>query len=151
MATTKLLTTYLDYTQPTRNDWTGKVAVAFFARTIKTARLDDNELTLTFVAPDSSPAGRLVISDEAQSCCEKRYLTCDDDLGDLIGQRLVHIMAKPGPAWEDGNKGDIWEENFAHETCFVEVMTNRGSITLCTHNEHNGYYGGFRLGIIAFS
>jgi hypothetical protein len=141
--TTKPLTTWLNYTSPTRNDWTGKVAVQFFARAIATANLDDSTLILTFAAPDGSSAGRLVISDEAQSCCEKRYLTCDDDLDDLIGNRLVHIAAKPGPTSES----EYGEQN---ETCFVEVMTNRGSITLCTHNEHNGYYGGFELTITAF-
>jgi hypothetical protein len=30
-----------------------------------------------------------------------------------------------------------------HETCFVEVQATGGFITLVTHNEHNGYYGGF--------
>jgi hypothetical protein len=25
------------------------------------------------------------------------------------------------------------------------VQTTKGSFTICTHNEHNGYYGGFSL------
>lgn len=80
------------------------------------------------------------IFDDGQSCCEHRYMTTDDDVQSLVGQELRRIEAKPGPT-EEGKWGD------EHETCFVEVGTDQGFITLTNHNEHNGYYGGFGLSI----
>lgn len=80
------------------------------------------------------------IWDDGQSCCERRYMTCDDDVKSLVGQELRRIEAKPGPDVED-DYGDY------HEQVFVEVGGDRGFITIANHNEHNGYYGGFGLTI----
>lgn len=78
--------------------------------------------------------------DDGQSCCESRYITTDDDPHTLAGKRLARIEAKPGP--------EVEEEYETHEQVFVEVLTEDGTcVTLCTHNEHNGYYGGFGLSI----
>ena len=50
---------------------------------------------------------------------------------------------KEGP--EEANE---WGDS--HETMFVEIVTDGGdSVTLTTHNEHNGYYGGFWLQLAA--
>ena len=81
------------------------------------------------------------IFDNGQSCCESRYMTTDDDVSSLIGGKLIHITAKDGP------NGDAFEDE-CHETMFVEVATDKGFITLVTHNEHNGYYGGFALKVM---
>ena len=32
-----------------------------------------------------------------------------------------------------------------HEVQFLEVLTSKGGFTMASHNEHNGYYGGFLI------
>lgn len=89
----------------------------------------------------------LEIRDDGQSCCESRYMTCDDDLSGFAGGAVVGIdlnaagmgVHDPKPPEEETS----WSEY--HEEQFVCVTTTKGSFTLCTHNEHNGYYGGFDL------
>lgn len=83
------------------------------------------------------------IKDDAQSCCEHRYVTCDDDPGSLVGNELLAIVMKAGP--EDGG-ADSYN---VRETMFVEITTTGGFITLTTHNDHNGYYGGFSISMTA--
>jgi hypothetical protein len=78
---------------------------------------------------------KIVIVDTAQSCCEHRYLHSSDDVGSLVGESLVSIRVDSVDCIDDS--GD------EHEVVFLKVSTNRDSITLETHNEHNGYYGGF--------
>ncbi len=81
----------------------------------------------------------LEVADDGQSCCEHRYLTCDDDLDGLPGQTIVSIeVSGVGLADDDGSGMD-------HEQAFVRIQFSRFAVTLCTHNEHNGYYGGFSL------
>lgn len=104
----------------------------FFGRKIVAAKLEDNEIRLTFA--DGSGAK---IWDDGQSCCESRYMTCDDDLGKLVGGELRRVDTKPGPETEV-EYGD-------HEQVFIEIGTDECFVTVCTHNEHNGYYGGFGL------
>ena len=77
------------------------------------------------------------IYDNGQSCCEHRYITCDDNPKDLIGGVLSKIETS-----DSGEKEDDWE---THEWVFIEVGTDKDHIKFCTHNEHNGYYGGFGL------
>ena len=85
--------------------------------------------------------GRVIdIWDDGQSCCESRYMTCDDDVKSLIGHQLVRIEAKPGPDVQD-------QYGECHEQVFLEVGTDSGFVTIANHNEHNGYYGGFGLTI----
>jgi hypothetical protein len=95
----------------------------------------DDAVKITF---DDGKA--IVIFDNGQSCCENRYITCDDDLQTLVGNTLTRIEAKDGPT-EDCEYGDV------HETMFVEIGTDQNFVTLTTHNAHNGYYGGFALNI----
>ena len=104
----------------------------FYGRSILTAEIDDNELKLQFT--DGSSAR---IWDDGQSCCEHRYMTTDDDLKSLVGHKLIRVEAKSGP-----NESADYDE---HETCFVEIATDAGFVTITNHNEHNGYYGGFGL------
>ena len=84
---------------------------------------------------------KIVIWDNGQSCCESRYITCDDNLEDLVNQKLIKIEVKDFKEKEDSEWGGV------HEQAFVEIATNKDSVTFCTHNEHNGYYGGFALTI----
>jgi hypothetical protein len=79
------------------------------------------------------------ITDEGQSCCESRYMTCDDDLATYVGATLVSMDL------EDGSDGDVGEYGDCHEQMFLRISTDLGTIVVCTHNEHNGYYGGFAL------
>lgn len=80
--------------------------------------------------------GRLLsIEDTGQSCCERRFVTCDDSFESFRGAKLVSIEERDGgvPTSSDD------------ETQFVVVTTDKGAITLTTHNENNGYYGGFTV------
>jgi hypothetical protein len=94
----------------------------------------DESLRLTF-----EDGTKIAIWDDGQSCCESRYMTTDDDVQSLVGHRLARIEAKDGPS------GDA--DYDVHETCFVEIGTDDGFVTLTNHNDHNGYYGGFGLTI----
>jgi len=76
--------------------------------------------------------------DDGQSCCEHRYMTIDDDLSKIVGGTLTRIECKEGRE----SKDDDYSE---HEQVFIEIGTDDCFVTLCTHNEHNGYYGGFGL------
>lgn len=104
----------------------------FYGRTITDVEKSDDKLTISF-----GDGSRIAIWDNGQSCCESRYMTCDDDVKSLVGQKLVRIEGKSGP--------DADGDYDVHETCFVEIATDGGFITLTNHNVHNGYYGGFGL------
>lgn len=79
----------------------------------------------------------LVLWDDGQSCCEHRYMVCDDDLAHFAGARLVNVEVAPA-----GRSGSS-DESDVHEIQFLRVITDRGVIVCSNHNEHNGYYGGF--------
>jgi hypothetical protein len=94
---------------------------------------DDGGITILF-----TDGAKLRIWDDGQSCCEHRYVTCDDDLSGYVGALIASI--------EERDAADVQDENGeCHEQRFVVIATTLGSITICTHNEHNGYYGGFSL------
>jgi hypothetical protein len=82
--------------------------------------------------------GAVDLYDAGQSCCESRYMKCDDDLAQFAGAEVVSVEVRDGPT----EKAEYDQD---HETCFLHVNTNRGTIVACCHNEHNGYYGGFAL------
>lgn len=92
---------------------------------------DDDALHFEF-----ADGSRMKLSDEGQSCCEARYMQTDDDLESFVGAVLLGAEIKDGPEVED-------EHSDVHEVQFLEVNTDRGSFTMASHNEHNGYYGGF--------
>lgn len=79
----------------------------------------------------------LDLVDTGQSCCEHRYMTSDDDFAYYEGATLLGVEVKPGP--------DVEAKYDTHETAFLDIKTSRGVFTVVTHNEHNGYYGGFSL------
>lgn len=76
------------------------------------------------------------IYDDGRSCCEARYMHTDDDLSQFVGATLTGAGIREGP-FTEGEWGDM------HEIQFLVVSTSLGDFTLETHNEHNGYYGGF--------
>lgn len=99
-------------------------------KTIKTVRLVSDKLEFEFV-----DGFKMSIADEGQSCCEHRYMMTDDKLEDYDGAILLGLELKNAPNIED--------ECGTHEVQFLEIKTSNGSFTMATHNEHNGYYGGF--------
>lgn len=84
----------------------------------------------------------LRIVDDGQSCCESRYMTCDDKLEDHVGATLLNIETRqmPIPALDD-------EDGEAHDIEYLVVTTTAGELVIVNHNEHNGYYGGFDVEI----
>jgi hypothetical protein len=73
--------------------------------------------------------------DDGQSCCESRYMVIDDDLEYHSGAVLKDVQLREAP--------DVETEYDTHEVQFLEVHTDKGVVSAATHNEHNGYYGGF--------
>jgi hypothetical protein len=84
---------------------------------------------------------KMRLADEGQSCCESRYMRTDDDLSYHIGATLVKIEVRDAPS--------IPHEYGDHEVAFCDVTTSRGVFQMATHNEHNGYYGGFWIQLAA--
>ena len=110
-----------------------KVIASAMNKTIIAAYYDD-AVVLRF---DDGSA--ISISDDGQSCCENRYMTCDDDLNKLVGDKFLGVEVRGGESGDDDDGYTV------HETEFVEVKTTGPGVTLVTHNEHNGYYGGFLI------
>lgn len=80
--------------------------------------------------------GTLALRDNGQSCCESRYMRTDDDLTYYAGAVLLEIEVADGPSVDDVE---------SHDTQFLKVTTSKGVFTMCSHVEHNGYYGGFSI------
>lgn len=94
-----------------------------------------DDLTLTF-----DDGSQLHVWDGGRSCCEHRYITTDDVLDSFVGQVLQSIDLRDGPDHPESEYGDCHEEQFV-----LLTMTDGSNITIVTHNEHNGYYGGFHI------
>jgi hypothetical protein len=101
-------------------------------KTIRFAKLVENKVFLQF-----TDGTRIKLYDDGQSCCENRYISTDDEMNNIEDGLLLDIEKKEGPIVE--------KDCEVHEQIFVEIKTDKGFVTLCTHNEHNGYYGGFAL------
>lgn len=80
------------------------------------------------------------IFDGLRDCCERRYLSCDDNLSDLVGKPLIQIEIKDLEIVEESSFG-------VHEIMFLQVKAGDADVTLSSHNEHNGYYGGIDVRI----
>ena len=113
---------------------------------IASASLTDSYLV--FVLENGT---RVEISDKAQFCCEKRYPSTDDDLSYFVGAMLLRVDVKGAEYGVGGGAGhgvdhyDGDDDTGEHEIAFLDIVTSKGTLTLSTHNEHNGYYGGFDL------
>lgn len=113
------------------NDKSADAFTGAIGKTISALRLGDDD-ALHFEFSDGS---KLKLSDEGQSCCEHRYMRTDDNLAEYVGAELLGAEIKEAP-----NETDEYGD---HEVQFLEVQTDRGVFTMASHNEHNGYYGGF--------
>jgi hypothetical protein len=98
---------------------------------IQSASFND-ELVLTF-----TDGTRAAFQDNGQCCCEERYQTCDDDVSILNGTTLLSVDVSHADGEED--------DDVVHECAFVRVQSDKGFVTICNHNKHNGYYDGFNL------
>lgn len=74
---------------------------------------------------------------DTQSCCERRYFHVDDDLTYYHGAKLLDVVLA---RWSEDER-----ENSSHEAVFLDLHTSRGVLSICAHNEHNGWYGGFGI------
>ena len=125
----QLLQRFADSTQATR-----ECIASMPMKVISKVELgNDDVLRMWFADGDA-----IAIYDTRQDCCEVRYMRTDDDLTEFAGATLMGFEVKPVTSIDDG-VGD------QHEIQFFEIRTSRGSITMASHNEHNGYYGGFSL------
>jgi hypothetical protein len=104
-------------------------------KTIASLALGDDD-ALHFVFGDGS---RMQLSDAGQNYCENRYMRTDDNLGEFVGAKLLGAEIKEAPDAKDE------DECGRHEVQFLEIKTDLGVFTMASHNEHNGYYGGFYL------
>lgn len=101
----------------------------------------DSEHVIDRLALSMRSGVTVYVYDSMKKCCEKRRMTTDDDPSDLVGSELRGIEVSYGPKPTDEDL-DSYE---CHEEAFVRVIASKAAITLCTHNEHNGFYGGFDL------
>ena len=100
---------------------------------------DDGKDVLKVQFDDGS---MLLAFDDGQSCCESRYMRTDDKFEDFVGATLVSMELKQAPDITEEDE-DGWGQT--HEVQFLELMTSKGALTMASHNEHNGYYGGFAI------
>jgi len=114
------------------NENSVKAFTASLNKPIAGIKIDRYELVLTF-----EDGTALTFTDQGQSCCESRYMVCDDDLQNFIGSTFTGAELLDGPRQPD----DYGE----HEVQFLHIATTRGKFTVSNHNEHNGYYGGFAI------
>lgn len=112
------------------NDESVRAFKGAIGKEITAFNLSEDELLFTL-----SDGSRIKIADGGQSCCEHRYMHSDDDIQAFVGANLMMAEVREAPSIED--------EYGAHEVAFLVVTTSRGAFTVETHNEHNGYYGGF--------
>lgn len=108
---------------------TAKAVQQAIGKQIASVKVADNRLTFTFVDDTF-----LELHDDGQSCCESRYMTCDDDLTSFAKATLQDLELR-----------DSKESTEENEIQFLVVTTSQGVFTVANHNEHNGYYGGFSI------
>ncbi len=113
------------------NDETRSVIQGSLDKTIAGIHIEDNNLYINFTDDTA-----LRVWDGGQSCCEHRYMVCDDNLNEYVGAKLTNVYSKPA-TYTDDNWGNV------HETMFLDFETTNGVFTIVNHNSHNGYYGGF--------
>lgn len=114
------------------NDETRSAVQGSLDKTISGVFITDDNLYINFT--DNTA---LRIWDGGQSCCEHRYMVCDDDLTEYVGATLTNVISKPASF--------VDEDYDVHETMFIDFETTNGVFTIVNHNSHNGYYGGFYI------
>ena len=117
------------------NEDTVQVIKGAVGKTIAALKIDpeySREGALVFAFTDGTG---MRLRDDGQNCCESRYLHTDDNLAAFEGAQFVGADLREAPS--------IPTEYGDHEVLFLVVSTSIGEFTVETHNEHNGYYGGF--------
>ena len=114
------------------NEETVSAIKASIGNTITSIALDEKSIVIGL-----SNGTKLKLWDDGQSCCESRYMSCDDDLQSFIGDKLVDIELKDAPNIED--------EYGEHQVQFLDIITDKSRFQIANHNEHNGWYGGFSI------
>lgn len=102
---------------------------------IKNVSLGQDD-ALHFIFDDGT---KIKFEDDGQSCCESRYMRTDDYLETFVGAKFIGAEIKEAPSIKDNEYGGC------HDVQFLEIQTDRGVFTMASHNEHNGYYGGFSI------
>lgn len=110
---------------------TVKAVTGAIGKTIESVELKYDNLLLHFTDGET-----LRLFDDGQSCCERRYMTTDDNLSYYKNCTFDKIEIKEAPSVEEPY-GEV------HEVQFLEITTSLGAFQMASHNEHNGYYGGF--------
>lgn len=118
----------------TDNSASAKTVSDAIGKRIRSLSLGDDD-ALHFEMADGS---KFKLYDDGQSCCESRYMRTDDKLSDFVGAMFTGAEIKDAPSVNDDDCGE-------HEVQFLEIKTDRGVFTMTSHNEHNGYYGGFLI------
>lgn len=103
-------------------------------RTISEITLEDDVILIAF-----TDRTELRIRDDGQSCCESRYVTTDDNLTHIKNTVLLNIEIV------EAANGSMQQDDDVHEIQFLRIHTDKGVVVFQTHNEHNGYYGGFYI------
>lgn len=126
------------------------IVESFLGKTIASARVCEVDSTFEFDPPTKrlelvfSDGEVLHLWDGNQQCCERRFMTCDDDLDSFRSARLVGVEVLRAPRLpltdEESRAGFEW-----HDVQFLHVKTTAGTIVCQTHNVHNGFYSGFEL------
>ena len=114
------------------NEETVNAIKSSIGKEIKEITKEGETLHFVFVG-----GGILDVWDNGQSCCEHRYMVVNDKLSDFFGAKLKGFETKEAPP-EPYDGGD-------HEVQFLDVHTSKGTFQVSSHNEHNGYYGGFSI------
>ena len=112
------------------NEETVNAVKTSIGKTIENVCMHDDILIFKF-----TDGTKLKMWDDGQCCCEHRYMMTDDDLTYFSGAKLMGFEIKDAPDGEDN--GEV------HQVRFLDVTTDKGVFQMATHNEHNGYYGGF--------
>jgi hypothetical protein len=80
---------------------------------------------------------KISVRDDGQSCCESRFITTDADLPSYRGKTIRGYELRQMPDGDDGYE--------CHDQQAFVILTDEGNIDFVTHNQHNGYYGGFSV------
>lgn len=114
------------------NEESARVFRSAIGKRITKMRLRDDVLTIRL-----EDGTGVALEDKGQSCCESRYMRTDDDLEYFDGAVLLGGETRSAP--------DVAYDYGYHEVQFLVIKTDKGDATFSSHNEHNGYYGGFSI------
>lgn len=109
------------------------IIAKYIGKTIARAKFTDDEIAVLAFSDGSELH---IYDDSYQQCCEERWTTTEDDFSCLNGGILVSVQEKEIPS-DDVNA----------ESCFIGIVSTKGSVDLKTYNDHNGYYGGIEIGV----